>query len=148
MVSHRSLSDSKFPQVCRTLLSILTDLNTTVVSIVCPHLPISYSISFLSKRLGSFLATPIITIITTTLVLLSILLTPFRIFHISVNWWFLAGVWRTTSFLKSPGPFSVFWPISTMLLFGQSPLIPLFPSPRVLVPNLWWLYQEYQLQLV
>ena len=31
MVSHWSLSDSKFPQVSRTLLSILTDLNNAVV---------------------------------------------------------------------------------------------------------------------
>ena len=31
MVFHWSLSDSKFPQVSRTLLSILADLNNAVV---------------------------------------------------------------------------------------------------------------------
>ena len=38
MVSHWSLSDSKSPQVTRTLLSILSDLNNAVVLIVstCP----------------------------------------------------------------------------------------------------------------
>ena len=34
MVFHWSLSDSKFPQVTRTLLSILADLNNAVVWIV------------------------------------------------------------------------------------------------------------------
>ena len=41
------------------------------------------------------------------------------------------------SLLKSPGFFSVFLPISTMLLFGWSLLIFLFPSPSVPVPILW-----------
>ena len=38
MVSHRSLSDSKSPQVSRTLLSILADFNNTKIRIVftCP----------------------------------------------------------------------------------------------------------------
>ena len=38
-----------------------------------------------------------------------------RVFHISLSWWFLTGVWVTENLLKSPGLFSVFWPISTML---------------------------------
>ena len=38
-----------------------------------------------------------------------------RVFHISVNWWFSAGVWVIASLLMSWGLFSVFWPISTML---------------------------------
>ena len=33
---------------------------------------------------------------------------------------------------KSPGLFSRFWPISTMLSFGLSPLVPLFSCPIVL----------------
>ena len=41
--------------------------------------------------------------------------TPFRVFHTSVSRWFLTGVWVTASLLKSPGLFSVFWPISTIL---------------------------------
>ena len=38
-----------------------------------------------------------------------------RVFQISVSWWFSTGVWVTASLLKSPGLFTVFWPISTML---------------------------------
>ena len=34
MVFHKSLSDSKSPQVSRTLLSILADLNNAVIWIV------------------------------------------------------------------------------------------------------------------
>ena len=37
-----------------------------------------------------------------------------RVFHTSNSWWFLTGIWATTSLLKSPGIFSVFWPISNM----------------------------------
>ena len=37
-----------------------------------------------------------------------------RVFHMSVSWSF-SGVKLTTSHLKSPGLFSVFWPISEML---------------------------------
>ena len=35
-----------------------------------------------------------------------------RVFHISFSWWFFTGVWVKSSFLKSPGLFSVFWPFS------------------------------------
>ena len=45
MVSHKSLSDSKSPQVPRTLLSILADLNNAVVWMIsiCPHISKSFS---------------------------------------------------------------------------------------------------------
>ena len=55
----------------------------------------------------------------------------------SVNWWFFNGVWARASLLKSPGLFSVFWPISIMLWFGWSPLVLLFPSPPVPVLIVW-----------
>ena len=58
------------------------------------------------------------------------------------------GVWVTASLFKSPGLFLVFWLISTMLSFGYSPLVLLFPYPPVPVPILWWVYLAYQLQLV
>ena len=35
-----------------------------------------------------------------------------RVFHISVSLWSFTGDWVTTSLLKSPGLFSVFWPFS------------------------------------
>ena len=50
--------------------------------------------------------------------------------------------------LKSPGFFSVFWPISTLLYLGWFPLIFLFSSPPLPVPILWWLYRVHQLQLI
>ena len=43
-----------------------------------------------------------------------LLFTPFRVFHTSVSHWFLTEVWVTAILLKSPGLFSVFWPILTM----------------------------------
>ena len=55
-------------------------------------------------------------------------LLPFRVFHISVSWWFFPGVWVTASLLKSPGLFSVFWPFSIMLSFGWFPLVCQLPS--------------------
>ena len=76
-----------------------------------------------------------------------IIVTTFRAFHTGVSRWFLTGVWVTTSLIKFPVLFSVFWLISTML-FGWSLLVLLFPSPQVPVPVLWWLYQEHQLRLV
>ena len=35
----------------------------------------------------------------------------FRVFHISISWWFFTGVWVTVSLLKSPELCSVFWPL-------------------------------------
>ena len=47
-----------------------------------------------------------------------IIIYSFRIFLVSVSWWFFTGVWVTASLLKSPGLFSVFCPFSVMLSFG------------------------------
>ena len=44
----------------------------------------------------------------------------FRIFPTSVNWWFLTGDWVTEGTLKSPGLFSVFYPILMILLMVSS----------------------------
>ena len=82
MVFHWSLSDSKFPQVSRTILSILAVLNNAVIWMV-------------STRPS------------TSQIIIIIIIYPFRVFHISVSWWFFAGVWVTASLLKSPGLFSV-----------------------------------------
>ena len=48
---------------------------------------------------------------------------------------------------KTPGLVLIYWPISTMLYFGWPPLVILFPSPLVPVPNFWWIYQAWLLQL-
>ena len=59
MVFHWSLRDSKSPQVSRTLLSILADLNNTVVWIVSTHPVISKSSSPFINPSVSLLNTPI-----------------------------------------------------------------------------------------
>ena len=51
MVFHWSLSDSKSPQVSRTLLSILTILNNAVVFMVSTRPPTSKSSSLFSNPL-------------------------------------------------------------------------------------------------
>ena len=47
-----------------------------------------------------------------------IIIYSFRVFHISVSWWFFTGVWVTTSHRKSPGFVSGIWPFSAMLSLG------------------------------
>ena len=47
-----------------------------------------------------------------------IIIYSFRVFHITISWWFFTWVWVTASLLKSPGLFSVFSPFSVMLPFG------------------------------
>ena len=49
MVFHCSICKSKFPQISRTLLSILDNLNNEVVRMVSIHPPISYSSGLLTK---------------------------------------------------------------------------------------------------
>ena len=80
-------------------------------------------------------------------IIIIIICSHLRVFHTSISWWSFTGVWVTTSLLKSPGLFSVFWQIFIMQLFG-SPFILLFPSPTSLELIFWWLTQEHQLQLV
>ena len=43
-------------------------------------------------------------------ILLRVFFTP------AITWWFLPGGWVAANLLKSPGLFSVFWPIMIMLL--------------------------------
>ena len=59
MVFHWSLSDSKFPQVSRTLLNILAVLNNVVVWIVSTHPPTSKSSSSFSNPLVTVPKAPI-----------------------------------------------------------------------------------------
>ena len=61
---------------------------------------------------------------------------------------FFTGVWLTVSLLKSPGLFSVFWPILTVLSFRWSPPVFLFPILPVLLPILSWLYRANWFQQV
>ena len=47
-----------------------------------------------------------------------IIIYSFRVFHISVSWWFFTGVWVTARLLKSPWLVSGIWLFSAMLSFG------------------------------
>ena len=62
-------------------------------------------------------------IVTTWITIAIIIIYIFRVFHISVSWWFFTGFWATASLLNSPGLFSVFWLSSIMLSFGGSLLV-------------------------
>ena len=72
MVFHWSLSDSRSPQVSRTLLIILTDLNAVIGMVLIRPL-ISNSFSPFTKPLGTVLSAPITIGITVTLMLHSFL---------------------------------------------------------------------------
>ena len=69
MVFHWSLSDSKFPQVSRTLLSIVAVLNNAVVLMVSKHPPTSKSSSPFNNPLVTVLKAPITIGIIVTLML-------------------------------------------------------------------------------
>ena len=149
MVFQWSLNDSKSPQVSRTLLSILSNVNNAVVWIVStrPHISCGRNNPLLTVP-----STPITIGITVIFMFhsffcslarswyLSLFLLSFsyyyyhyylliRVSHIRVSWWFFTGVWVTASLLKSPGLFSVFCPSSIMLSFGWSPLVRQLPNP-------------------
>ena len=144
MVLHWSLSDSKSPQVYRTRLRILAVLSNAVVWIVSPRQPISKSsrpfnnplvivpnasitigtiVTFMfysffdslaRSRYFSFFSLSfrlIIIIININIIMLILV----RYFYTSVSWWCFTCVCVTVSFLRSPGLFSVFWQILTML---------------------------------
>ena len=77
------------------------------------HLEFAYVISRLSNQLvvGPFVWVPV------SSNYYNYYLTPLRVFHTSVSWWFLTGVWETASLLKSPGLVSVFRPILVLMVF-------------------------------
>ena len=80
--------------------------------------------------------------------ILAIIIFSLRVFHINFSWWSFTGVWVRENLFKSPGPFSVFWPFSIMLLFGWCPLDLQPPSHPVLLIILWWRQTKHQSQLV
>ena len=128
MVFHRSLGDIKSPKISRTLLSILADLNNSVVRMVSTRFRIFKSSSPYTNPLVTVSSAPITIGITVTFILYSFfcslarsrylllfLLYSLSVFHTNVRWWSFTGVWVTASFLGFPELFSVFWPILTML---------------------------------
>ena len=129
MVFHWSLSDSKCPPVVRTLHMILTDLPNIIFKMILIRLPISNSCRSLFKLIRTAPRALITTVITDiimshtflssrAIIIITIIIDSFRVFHISISWWFFTGVWVTANLLKSPGLVSVFWPSSAMLSFG------------------------------
>ena len=72
-IFHWSLSDNKSPQVSRTLLNILADVNNAVVWMVSIHLLIFKSPSLFTKSLKIVLSTLITVSITITFKLLLLL---------------------------------------------------------------------------
>ena len=160
MVFHRSLSDSKSPQVSRTRLRILAVLSNAVVWIVSTRPPTSKSSRPFNNPLVIVPKTPItigtiVTFIfhsffnlTLLLLLLLLLFYSFESFYTNVSWWFLTGIQVTASFLKSPGLFLIFWPIIIIMFFECFIFFLLFPYHSVPLSILWWLHWAQQLQLV
>ena len=83
MIFNWSLRDSKSPQVSRTLLSILADLNHAVVSMIAARLLISVFSSPLTTPLGTISSAPIIT--RNPIIIIIIIIYSFGVFDISVN---------------------------------------------------------------
>ena len=101
MVSHRSLSDCKFPQVSRALLSILANLNNALVWKVFTHPLISKSSSPCTNLLVTIPRAPIITGITVTFMFYSFFNSLVRsrylsFFSFSFNLLWLAGTAKLT----------------------------------------------------
>ena len=49
------------------------------------------------------------------IIIIIIIITFLRTFHVSVTWWFSTGVLVTVILFESPELFLVFWPIQLML---------------------------------
>ena len=144
MVFYWSLSNSKSPQVSRTLLNILADHNNPVVWMVS-------SLPLISKSSSPFI-NPLVVVpraqITTGINITfmfhsffnplarsrysSFFSLSFSFIQLSIRTWSFAGVWMTVSLLSFPGLFSVFRLISITLQFGWYRLFLWFPI--LLVP--------------
>ena len=68
-------------------------------------------------------------------IIIIIIITPFRVFHTGVSWWFLIKIWMTTSVFKSPGLYlsiltdlnnAIVWMVSTRPLISKSSSLSLF----------------------
>ena len=159
MVFHWSLSHSKSPQVSRTFLSFLADLNNAVVLIVFTCTPISKSHSPCINPLVTVPRTPItIGIVTfmfhsffqfSSTVQVLILLFPFLrlflsfhsswTFHICFNWLSFTGAWMLVSVLRSRGFFRIFADVNFAMVWMASirQLITLSFGPFIWVPSLF-----------
>ena len=131
MVSHWSLSDNKFLQVSRTLvfwlIFIVLSFGWCPLVLLFPSHPVPLSIIWWLIECTNYnwyhyhFHVPQLFQFSSNILVLTFLFAFFynyyyyyslRVFHISVNWWSFTKVRVTASLLKSPGLFSVFWPIS------------------------------------
>ena len=110
--------------------SVVILVCTSHYGLVCFPFPVSFACSRNFRCPSSLIIIIIITI--KIIINIIVIIYSFRVFHISVTWWFFTGVWVTASLLKSPGLFSVFWPFSIILSFGWSLLVLQLPSPQSL----------------
>ena len=140
MVFHWISGDSKSPLVSTTILNVLVDLNNAVVWMVSTRPLISNSLSSCTNYLVTVPSAPItIGIIDTVLI---IIIHSFRVFHISVSWWFFTGVWV---YSKSPqvsrNHLRILAVLSNAVVWIVSTRPPTFKSsrpfnnPLVIVPN-------------
>ena len=111
MVFHRSVSDSKSPQISRILLSILAILNNAVVWVVSIHPPISNSYSLLLKPLETAPSASVTIGITVTLMIHSFLSSLARSTYLLIFSFLLGGPLRRQNPLY--GRFPVFFLIIT-----------------------------------
>ena len=86
MVFRWRLNDNKYPQVSRTLLSILSDFNNAVVWMVSPRPPISKSFSHISKPLWTVPSAAILVGINVTLIFHSSLSSSAKSKYLALFW--------------------------------------------------------------
>ena len=114
----------------KTLLSIIADLNNSVIFTVSILSLIINSARLFSRQFRITPKTSTVIGVTVTFMIHCLFISlvnsrycyfylPIRVFRISVSWWFFTGDWVPASLLKSPGLFSVFWPFSIGL--GSTP---------------------------
>ena len=129
MVFHRTLSDNKFPQVFRTLLSFLAVLNNTVFWMVSTRPPTSKASSPVDNPLVTEPKAPIPIGIIVTFMLHSFFnyLARSRYLSFFSHYYYYYRVFPPTladgfplesvikSLFKLPGLFLIFWPISTKM---------------------------------
>ena len=121
MVFHWSLSDSKSPQVSRTLLAILAVLSNAVVWIVSIHPPTSKSSRPFNNPLVIVPKAPITIGTIVTFMFHSFFNSVERsrdllgVFQSSNSWWAFVGVWTIEIHRWSPELFLVFLLTSAVL---------------------------------
>ena len=150
---HLSLSDSKSLQVFRFLLSNqFFKIFSKCTNYKWHHLHLKFRSFFSSLPRSMYLFifsfSFIFTLWSTVLAKLPSLLYSVCAFHTTFSWWAFTGVFVTASLLRSPGLFSVFWPISTMLYFEWSQFFLRFPTVIIIFPILWRPFQVHQIHLV